>query len=154
MSDVLSKASVLVTQGGADTTAYVQFSLPDLDGKSGYEIVGMRAFWSGAQAAAAADHVLNVVIQTSGTAVKVPTDAEYIDAVSWGQMNTAGVAVTLNYEPYKEHVLLAERVTVQDVYAAVASTTTGLTNTVYVSLYYRVVKLSELEYLRLLAGGA
>lgn len=151
---MIVKTAVLVTQGGADTTGYALFPLPDLDGKSGRRILGMRAFWSGAQAAAAADHVLQAIVQTQTGAVAAPTDNEFICAVAWGQQNTAGVAVTLNYEPYKEVALMDERVTVQDIYAAVPSTTTGLTNTVYVQLFYETVKLTELEYLRMLAGGA
>ena len=40
-----------VTQSGADTFTSVQLPLVALDGKSGYEIVGLEALWTnGAQA--------------------------------------------------------------------------------------------------------
>jgi hypothetical protein len=151
---MILKEVVHVTQGGADTTAYGTAALPDLDGKTGRKISGIQVQWVNGYSAAAADHVLKVILQTQTGAVAAPTDNEYLCAVMWGQQNTAGVAVTLGFEPVKNAYLREDRVTVQDLVVAAVSTTTGLTNEVYVDVFYELVKLTELEYLRMLAGGA
>jgi hypothetical protein len=144
----------IVTQSGADTFTSSELNLPDLDGKSGYEILGLRAIWSDGQAVAAADWWLDASVQVDATVLAYDAD-ELIDQVSWGMQNTAGVAVAVPYEPVKEHFLLEPRLTVQpSIYVAVASGATSQANDVMIEVFYQVTKLSELDYLRLLAGGA
>lgn len=145
---------LLVTQSGADTFTSSEFPFPALDGKSGYQINGIRAYWADGAAVAAADYSLDAVVQVESTVLTFADD-EWIDNVSWGCQNTAGSAVAFPYEPVKEHYLESPRVTVQPaIYAAVKSAGTGQANDVIVEVFYDVVKLTELEYLRLLAGGA
>lgn len=150
----MSSIRQLVTQSGADTFTSVELSLPALDGKTGYRIHGIRAHWDDGAAVAAADYELHASVITQAT-VTVPSDDELIDQVSWGMQNTGGVAVAPTFEPQKEHILFEPRVTVQpELYVAVESANTSQANDVYIEVFYDTVKLSELEYLRLLAGGA
>ena len=65
------------------------------------------------------------------------------------------MAVAIPYEPVKRNVLLEPRVTVQpQLIFRLESTNTGQANNVVIAVYYDIVKLTDLEVLRLLAGGA
>lgn len=145
----------VVTQGGADTfTAANILTGLTSDGKSGWEITGFRAFWSNGYLAAAQDAVANCVLATIAT-VTLPNNDDEIARVSWGVQNTGGVAVAMNFEPIKVMALPEIRVTVQpDLYIHANTITTGLTNVFYYELTYNVVKMTDLEVLRLLVGGA
>jgi hypothetical protein len=144
----------LVTQTGADTFTSAELLLPSLDGKSGYSIKGIRANWVDFAAVAAADYSLLATVQTESTVLTF-VDDELIDMVGWGLQNTAGTAVAIAVEPIKEHFLDVERITVQPaIYVAISSSGTSQANDVAFEVFYEVVKLTELEYLRMLAGGA
>lgn len=144
----------LVTQTGNDTYTAEELALPALDGKSGYQINGIRAHWKDAAAVPAADWTLEAIVTVSATEPQF-VDDEYIDGVEWACQNTAGTAVAMQIEPFREHELVEPRLTVQpSIYVAVASANTSQANDVEIEVQYEVVKLSELEYLRLLAGGA
>jgi hypothetical protein len=151
----MSKASLLVTQGGADTfTAGAIDTGLTADGKAGWQINAIRAFWVDGAAVAAADHSISAKLSTIATTTTFGS-ADEIDRVAWGLQNTAGVAVAVPYEPVKEHFLTESRVTVQpNIYVQVESAGTGQANDVILEIFYDVVKLSDIEVLRLLAGGA
>ncbi len=143
-----------VTQSGNDTFTAVELNLPALDGKSGYQFVGIRAIWENGNSSPAADVYLDAYLQTEAT-VLAYADEELLGMVSWGVQNTAGVAVAVTYEPQKDTLFMEPRVTVQpSIYVAVGSAATGQANIVTIEAVYEKVKLSELDYLRLLAGGA
>lgn len=151
----MPKIAQLVTQGGADTFTSVGIDTGlTADGKAGWSINRIRAFWVDGSTVAAADWQMSAILATIATATAFGDDDE-IDRVSWGLQNTGGVAVGISYEPVKEHILFAPRVTVQPiVYVAVASSATAIANDVIIEFDYDIVKLSDLEVLRLLAGGA
>jgi hypothetical protein len=145
---------VLVTQSGVDTATGVAFSLPALDGKSAYQISGFEANWYDANTVAAGDWLLRARITTEDSTL-TPLDDEMVLELTWAMQNTAGVAVAVPVDPVREKHLYMPRLTVQPfVYARVESTATAQANDVYFTLFYSIEKLSELEYLRLLAGGA
>lgn len=144
----------LVTQTGNDTRTAIALQLPSLDGKSAYQIEGMRCIWYDCNTVAAADYRLFAYIATEDAAL-VPSDDEWVIDVGWACQNTAGVAVAFAVEPVKSSQLAMPRLTVQPyVYVVVDSVSTGQANDVYFEVYYSIQKLSEIEYLRLLAGGA
>lgn len=151
----MSKVSLLVTQGGADTyTAGTVSTGITLDGKSGWSITGMEAFWVDGAAVAAADWSLYAVVGTLPTATTFGS-ADEVGRLAWGMQNTAGVAVSLMYEPIKQGFLVEPRITVQpDIYCQVTSSNTAQANDVIFVIYYDVVKLTDLEVMRLYAGGA
>jgi hypothetical protein len=65
------------------------------------------------------------------------------------------VAVAVPYEPRKSFDLREPRITVQpEVYLSVESNSTSQANDVVFVITYEIVKLTDLELLRLLAGGA
>lgn len=147
-------ARVLVTQSGNDTATSAAFSLPALDGKSAYQIERLEFNWSDAATVAAADWVISCSIQVADSTLTL-LDDELILVSGWACQNTAGVAVALPITPYQVIEAGLPRLTVQPyVYARVVSANTAQANDVYFAMYYSIVKLSELEYLRLLAGGA
>lgn len=151
----MSYVRTLVTQSGADTfTAVAIATALTIDGKAGWQINGMRAYWVDGAAVAAADHAVIAQVQAQAAATTF-IDDEFIDGVGWGMQNTAGVAVAVTFEPFKEHTLVEPRVTVQpNIYVAVTSAGTGQANDVIIEVFYEIVKLTDLEVMRLLAGGA
>jgi hypothetical protein len=78
-----------------------------------------------------------------------------IARVNWAIANTAGVAVAFPVDQIKQDVLIEPRITAQPLlYMGVSSATTGAANTVHWEIEYNIVKLSDVETLRLLVGGA
>ena len=144
-----------VTQGGADTfTAATILTGLTVEGKSGWLIKALKAFWSNGYTAAAADYLATCVLATIATVTNSNADDE-IARVSWGVQNTAGVAVAFNFEPSKLAYILEPRLTVQsDLYIHANSTGTGLGNIMYYEVEYEIVKLTDIEVLRLMVGGA
>lgn len=145
----------LVTQTGADTTtsAAIQTGLTS-DGKAGWNIFAIEAFWVDGAAVAAGDYTASAIISTINTATTYGSDDE-IARLSWGCQNTAGVAVAVPFEPVKGKLLNEPRLTVQPtIYAQVQSSATAQANDMIVVIYYEIVKLTDVEVLRLLAGGA
>lgn len=144
-----------VVQGGADTFAYGTIDTGiTVDSKAGIEIYAIEAFWDNGEAVAAADWEINVVLATTSGAT-IFNSADEITRVSWGLQNTAGVAVAVPYEPVKSNLMFEPRVTVQPlIYVHNSSTLTGQANTIRYKVYYNTVKLSDLELMRLLVGGA
>ena len=144
----------VITQGGADTfTSQSIDTQLSADGKAGWQINALKCYWSNGYTAAAADAIANLVLATISTAT-LPNDAREIARVSWAVQNTAGVAVAFNFEPIKMAVILEPRITVQPlIYIQANTTSTGLTNVMYWELDYEIVKLADLEVLRLLVGG-
>jgi len=147
----------LLTQGGADTLTQNTITTDlSVDGKSGWIITKLIAYWSNGHTAAAADMELELILSTQATTATTFNQSEEIARVEWAISNTAGVAVTYPFEPIKEAVFIpSDRVTVQPVlYVTGKSATTGLTNTVYYAIEYEVIKLTDNELLRLAVGGA
>lgn len=145
----------LVTQSGADTFTAVAIATGlTADGKSGWSISSIRAQWVDGAAIAAADYTLEAKVATIATTTTFGS-ADEVERVMWGCQNTGGVAVAFGFEPIKEQFLTEPRITVQPfIYAQVASAGTANANDVIIEVFYDIVKLSDLEVLRLLAGGA
>lgn len=142
------------TQGGADT--FVSTAIDTnitADGKAGWEIKSFSAYWSNGEAVAAADFELNALITTQATVTTFDQDEE-IYRLNWACQNTAGVAVAMPQSLVKREFFIQERLTVQPiVYVHVSSVATAATNVVYWEFTYDIVKLTDLEVLRLLQGG-
>lgn len=151
----MPKVTQLVTQGGADTfTAVAIDTNLVMDGKSGWSITAIRAQWVDIAGVAAADYTLSMKIATIATTTTFGT-ADEIDRLMWGCQNTAGVAVAFPVEPVQEHFLIEPRVTVQPIiYAQVESAGTAQANDVIVEVFYDIIKLTDIEVMRLLVGGA
>jgi hypothetical protein len=147
---------VVVTQGGADTLT--QVAIPTgltADGKLGWLIKRLNTFWSNGYTSVAADQKISAILSTQVTSATVPTDPEELARNVWAVSNTAGVAVAYPLELQKQTNAAADRVTVQPtLYATVESAGTGLANLVYFEFEYEDVKLTDIEVLRLLVGGA
>lgn len=144
----------LVTQSGADTTTSVSVSTGiTVDGKTGWQVTGLRAVWKDCAAVAAADYLVEAFVASTSTAPAIE-DEEYIQGVAWALQNTAGTAVVAAVEPVKANVL-SGRTTVQPtLYLFVRSTGTSQANDIVIELEYETVKLTDLEVLRLLQAGA
>jgi hypothetical protein len=143
------------TQSGADTTSFVTIETNIVaDGKSGWEMFALEVYWSNGESVASADWEASGVITTS-TATPSFSSPDEVARVSWGVQNTGGVAVAVPYEPIKQLIFIEPRITVQPIlYFQVFSTLTAQANVMDFRLYYNIVKLTDLEVLRLLAGGA
>jgi len=146
----------LVTQTGNDTaTAIAIETALTADGKSGWQINGIEVYWVDGNTVPAADWKIDAILNTLGSGQTTVASDDEIARVSWGLQNTAGVAVAVPYEPMKQNFLVEPRVTVQPyLYASVESASTSQANDMIFVIYYDIVKLSDIEVLRLLAGGA
>ena len=144
-----------VTQTGVDVTTSVPMNLFPLDGKSGYEFTAIEVYWKNGELAAAADYELYLAAQkVPGNLADRISEENWIMGVSWGLQNTAGVAVVSIVELQKQQILIEPIVTVSQTLNIVASSSlTGQANQLSVIAHYNIVKLTELEYLRLLAAG-
>lgn len=154
----MARFTVGLTQGGADTSASTTIDTGlTVDGKVGVEIYAMEMYWTNGETAAAGDIEAFGAITTTSTA---PAAASFISPdeigrISWGLQNTGGVAVAVPYEPIKQTLFLERRVTVQPLlYFHVVTSATGQANQMYVRVFYDIVKLTDLEVMRLLVGGA
>jgi hypothetical protein len=145
----------LVTQTGADTYTSSQLLTGlTVDGKSGWEITGFKAYFANGYTAAATDAIMSLSLATIATAT-TPASENEIARIAWAVQNTAGVAVAFNFEPAKKADMTESRITVQsDLYINCASTTTGLACNVYYEIAFNIIKLSDIEVLRLAVGGA
>jgi hypothetical protein len=145
----------VLTQGGADT--FTAATIPTgltVDGKAGWSISGIEVFWSNGYTAAAADALAFGVLATVATTTLF-NSLDEIARVGWGVQNTAGVAVAMSFDPIRRVFLSENRLTVQpNVYFHCNTLTTGLTNVMYYKIYYDIVKLTDMEVIRLFAGGA
>jgi len=144
-----------VTQTGADTfTAVAIDTNLSSEGKVGWVIKSLKAFWENGYTAAASDQTISGIIASQAT-VTTPSDPEELVRVNYAVANTGGVAVAYPLELQKKVDAAEDRVTVQPtLYAQLSSVTTGLTNVMYLELEYEEVRMTELEFLRLLIGGA
>lgn len=148
-------ARYTLTQGGADTLAATAMNLFPLDGKSGYEIRSIEVYWKNAENAAPADWEVYVAVQKTalGLTDRI-SDEDWIVGAAWAQQNTAAAAVALQVEPYRKEILIEPIVTVSQTLNVVAfSSGTAQANSFSIIVHYDVIKLSEIEYLRLLAAG-
>jgi len=145
----------VVTQSGADTlTAGLIDTQLSADGKSGWQINRFKAWFANGHTIPAADSTVSCVLATVAT-VTLPNDTREIARISWGIQNTAGVAVAFNFEATKESVILEPRLTVQPaLYVQVSSSGTTIANQIYYEIEAEIVKLADLEVLRLLVGGS
>jgi hypothetical protein len=145
----------LVTQGGADTfvATAIQTGLT-ADGKAGWQLQHVSAQWVDGASIAAADYTLSAKVATIATTTGFDSQDE-LARVMWGAQNTAGVAVAFQFEPIKAELIFEPRVTVQPIlYLQVESAGTANANDVVFVITYELIKLSDLEVMRLLVGGA
>jgi hypothetical protein len=145
----------LTTQTGVDTTTSTAIDTGvTVDSRSGIEITAMEVVIPGLTAAPAADYRVDFILATT-TGQVLFNSADNIEQISWGVQNTAGVAVAFDFEPKKLLIFPESRLTVQPLlYATLFSTGTTLTNIAYWRIFYDTVKLTDVELLRLLVGGA
>lgn len=151
----MSREKLLVTQSGADTftNGIIETGLT-ADGKSGWSIKAIEMFWQDGYSVPAGDWTLDAKVTTVVTDTLFGDDDE-IGRWSWACQNTGGVAVALPLEQIGQLILIEPRVTVQPViYCQVKSGATTQANDVVFVIYYDIVKLTDIEVLRLLAGGA
>lgn len=151
----MSKKVQLVTQSGADT--FTTVAIPtDLtaDGRAGWQINSIMAHWVDGAAVVPGDWQAHAKLATTTNNNTFGADDE-LARVSWGLQNTAAAAVAVAFEPIKSFSLIEPRITVQpNIYAQVESSATGQANDMIIVVFYELVKLSDIEVLRLLAGGA
>lgn len=145
----------LTTQAVANT--FIQVAIDTnltSDGKAAWAIRRFRAFFSGFYVQPAADMIAEAILSTQITTVTTMIDPEELARCSVAVANTAGVAVAFPLDLHQEAIILGERLTVQPT-LYVGHSSAGLTTvgSVYWELEYDVIKLTDLEVLRLLVAG-
>jgi len=144
----------IITQGGADTftSSSIDTNIT-ADGKAGWLIVAFSAYYANGETAAAADSDVNCILATQAAVTTFDQDEE-IYRLNWSVANTGGVAVALSLNLVKREILIEPRITVQPaLHVQASSTLSGIANIFYWEMHYDIVKLTDLEVLRLLQGG-
>jgi len=150
----LVKGSVTMSAANTLTVATIDTNLL-VDGKTGWEIRGFLGYASTLEVQVLADIEASLVLATIPTITTMDMEDE-VARCAWQIMVTGAVDAAI-YVPdgIKQAVMIQPRVTVQpQIY--VQAVTTGYTNpgTFYWMLEYEPVKLTDIELLRLLVGGA
>ena len=125
-----------------------------IDGKYGWEITGFKAFLAtGYTEVTTADWEINAVLSTQVTTATAMSDPEELARIGWANnFTTASVAYPI--EPIKTAQMLETRLTVQpQIYVGIDANGTAAVSRIYYEISYDIVKLTELEVMRLLVGG-
>ncbi len=146
---MIARSTLKVTQGGNDTITADSFSLPYTGEKVGIKVIGMEWSWRNAASMAAVDSSLDVMIATTSAA----TDIDQDEVMLYGGYQMVAGAFSGYGSGTQQSIV--DRITVQPfVYGIVKSAATAQANIVVFNLYYEIVKLTEIEYYRLLAVAA
>jgi hypothetical protein len=144
-----------ITQGGANT--YTSSSIDTnitVDGRTGWEIKAFRGFYSNFNLQVAADIAQNLILATIATVTTLDQKDE-ITRVAWQAGGTLFTDAFGVMEPMKAAVFSGSRLTVQPfLYVNSSSTGQSAAGIMYWELDYELVKLTDIEVLRLLQGGA
>lgn len=125
-----------------------------VDGKFGWEITGFKAWCSTLYAeATTADYQISAILSTQATTVTTPSDTEEIARVGWANAFTTA-AVAYPVQPILVAQMLESRLTVQpQLYVGLDTDGSAAVSRIYYEFSYQIIKLSELEVMRLLIGG-
>lgn len=144
---LIQSAANTFTQATIDTNI-------SIDGKFGWEITGFKVYASTLYTeVTTADYELEALLATQATTVTTMNQAEEIARVEWAN-NFSTAAVAYPVEPIKMALMLESRATVQpQIYVGINSTGLTAAARIYYEISYDIIKLSELEVMRLLVGG-
>lgn len=147
----------ILTQGGADTTATAEIATGlTVDGKSGWRIDFISAYIPLINTAVTtADTSVSILLTTDGIATK-PTDEEVIVGAYRATAGTAASTSSYVVDPVIiGRPVIEDRITVQPIlHLALSSTATGATLVGYFIIAYELVKLTDLEVMRLSVAGS
>jgi hypothetical protein len=124
------------------------------DGKAAWRILGLHAYFSGLYSQPAADIREDLILSTRATTVTTMDEPEELARCSLSIANTGGVAVAYPLIPHQSAIILGDRLTVQPkLYMGLFSIGDTAAPDVFWILEYEVIKLTDLEVLRLLVAG-
>jgi len=144
-----------ITQSGSSTytSSEIETNLT-VDGKAGWDIKAFRGFYSNFYTQNAADIFQNLILSTLATATTFDQDDE-ICRCAWqagGTLFTDAWAVMV---PIQQALFSGSRLTVQPtLYVNSQATGQSAAGVMYWSMDYEIIKLTDIEVLRLLQGGA
>lgn len=145
---------VEVTQTAVDTTTELAFStFLSAEGKAGWRINSARFYWPNMELVTTEGNMTAALNTETGTTDF--GDESHLLLGSWN-FEVAGTAGNMLLVPLKmDDFTIGERITVQpELFLRCTSSSTGVANKIVMHLDYDVVKLSDIDVLRLLAGGA
>lgn len=144
-----------VTQTGANTytSSTVDTNLT-ADGRTGWDIRRFAGFYSNINGQIAADFSQNLILATITTVTTFDSKDE-IARVAWQAGGTLFTDAFQNFDPIKNAVFSGSRLTVQP-FLYVNSSSAGQSGAgiMYWEMDYDIIKLTDIEVLRLLQGGA
>lgn len=148
---VVLPAAGTFTQGTIDTNI-------SADSKFGWLVTGFRSILLSRDATGTEvpeSHRIDSILSTKVTSITTPDEDEELARVSWA-LSFSTAAGFANFEPQKLAPMAEPRLTVQPtLYVGVkGSVTVGAISDIYYEVSYEIVKLTDVELLRLLVGGA
>jgi len=153
----MSQVKTVATQ--ATTNGTIEVLIPTLltvDGKAGWMINGVRFLAPGLNVAVSPLVDCNLFMQlNTETGDQLPTDPDSIVYEVAGFSGIAASTSAFQVQSSFESVIPNGRLTVQpDLFFRLTSSGMTAALTVYVTVFYDIVKLTDLEVMRLMQGGA
>lgn len=126
-----------------------------VDARLGWSIVRIEATWVNISSTSfVVSNVLNVQLNTEAT-TQVYTDPDLVEWIRFTVKGTTAAVVGQQVQGFVARDLFVPRLTVEpNLFVDIVSTGTGQANNVHFALFYEQVKLTDLEVMRLLQGGA
>lgn len=152
----IEKGVVVLPAAGTFTQAVFDTNIT-AESKYGLEITGFKAYMRSRDATGIEvpeSNLIECILATQITTITTPDETEEIARVGWG-LRFSTAASMAETEPEKVAFMLEPRLTVQPtLYIGVkGSVTIGAITDIYYEISYSIVKLSDIELLRLLVGG-
>jgi hypothetical protein len=148
-----------VTLQQLTVNASTSLTIPTLltvDGRAGWSIVGISMLvnnWEGC-VVPTADCSLQIQLNTE-TGQQTFTDPDNIALVIFGTSGIAASTSAFQINNRQDIVLPIPRLTVQpNLYLSVTSTGLAVGAVIHASIFYEITKLTDLETMRLMQGGA
>lgn len=152
-----ARGVVVLPAAGTFTQATIDTNI-SADSRFGMEITGFKAYMRSRDATGVEvpeSNLIEAILSTRVTTITTPDETVEIARVGWA-LRFSTAASMAEQEPEKQAIMLMSRLTVQpNLYVGVkGSTTVGAITDIYYEFSYEIVKLSDVELLRLLVGGS
>jgi hypothetical protein len=143
-----------ITQTAPDT--FTEAAIPTrltVDGKTGWRLVELSVFFENGNTLSLVVDCSATLILSTESGLQSFIDPDYVVSTDWAINGTALSTSSVMVDRHR--AVSCERVTVQPfVYLQCDSSSTGVACVMSYRLAYELVKLTDLEVMRLLQGGA
>lgn len=151
-----ARGVVVLPAAGTFTQVILDTNI-NADSKYGWNVTGFKGTMKSRDATGVEvpeSNNIDLILSTRVTTITTPDETEEVARINWALAFSTAAGFS-HAELQKEAIMLESRLTVQaNLYIGVkGSATIGAISDVYFEVSYEIVKLSDMELLRLLVGG-